>query len=262
MVKRSKNIIIWSLIIFYLIVALGFVAGRRNTVRCEKINIEINGHQKYIQKQDIINYLNKEGIVLKGKPIDSINIYKIEQSLAGFPVIKNPEAFKRIDGSVTIKIEQRKPLVRIINDKHESFYIDSEGVIMPVSNKYTFHLMIANGNITTNYKTDSKHNIFEKDSSYIKSDTFLRQIFTLAQYINKDKFWNAQIEQIYVNENKEFELIPRVGSHTILLGKINGYEKKFRKLKTLYMEGLRNTGWNQYKTINLKYKNQVVCTKR
>ena len=41
------------------------------------------------------------------------------------------------------------------------------------------------------------------------------------------------------------------------------YEEKFEKLKMFYTEGLNKTdGWNKYSTINIKYKNQVVCTKK
>jgi cell division protein FtsQ len=81
-------------------------------------------------------------------------------------------------------------------------------------------------------------------------------------YIRSDKFWEAQIVQIYVNGKGEFELIPRVGAHIIEFGKAEDIEEKFEKLWILYNEGFYNTGWNQYDKISLKYKNQAVCTKR
>jgi cell division protein FtsQ len=84
----------------------------------------------------------------------------------------------------------------------------------------------------------------------------------LAAYINSDPFLKSQIIQLYIKENKEIELIPRVGNHNILLGKINGYEEKFKKLKLFYSEGVKQTGWNNYKEINLKFKDQIVCVKK
>ena len=80
-------------------------------------------------------------------------------------------------------------------------------------------------------------------------------------YITHDKFLKAQIGQIYVNEFNEFELIPRIGSHVILLGKAEDLDDKFRRLYAFYRFGLNKIGWNKYSVINIKYKNQVVCSK-
>jgi cell division protein FtsQ len=60
----------------------------------------------------------------------------------------------------------------------------------------------------------------------------------------------------------EIELVPRVGQHIIYLGQIDGYEEKLERLLIFYEKGLSQTGWNQYTGISLKYKDQVVCTKK
>ena len=79
---------------------------------------------------------------------------------------------------------------------------------------------------------------------------------------NNNPFWDAQIEQIYVTENNEIELIPRIGDNLILLGKIDNFEQKLENLQCLYEQALSKVGWNKYDTINLKYNNQVICSKR
>ena len=65
-----------------------------------------------------------------------------------------------------------------------------------------------------------------------------------------------------MNANGDMELVPRVGDHTILIGDDQQIHEKFEKLFLFYMEGLNKAGWNKYKVINLKYKDQVVCTKK
>jgi len=70
------------------------------------------------------------------------------------------------------------------------------------------------------------------------------------------------IEQLYINKKSEFELIPKIGNHTILFGDIKEMKDKFEKLIAFYKQGISKSGWNKYKTINLKFKNQVVCTKK
>jgi len=57
-------------------------------------------------------------------------------------------------------------------------------------------------------------------------------------------------------------LIPRVGNYEIQFGKMTDLETKFLKLNSFYEQALSKTDWNKYKTINLKYKDQIVCFKK
>jgi cell division protein FtsQ len=100
-----------------------------------------------------------------------------------------------------------------------------------------------------------------KHDSLTRSLHTIYDVYKLASFITGDSFWKSQIEQIYVNRNYDFELIPRVGSHVIELGKVEDLEEKFENLKILYLRGFNRIGWNKYEKISLKYKNQVVCTK-
>jgi cell division protein FtsQ len=175
-----------------------------------------------------------------------------------------------IDGTNNFFIEE-KDVLSLLHDKREVLVgkeLDSidvnkiEGKIMPLSNKYTAHVVVASGNINLNYtKLLAAQKAKIGDKSVDNSNALLLDLYELASYIYHDEFWNAQIEQIYVNRG-EFELIPRVGTHVIKLGSIENYTTKFRNLKALYLQGLPRAGWNNYSTINLKYNNQVICTKR
>jgi cell division protein FtsQ len=80
--------------------------------------------------------------------------------------------------------------------------------------------------------------------------------------LQKDKFWNAQIEQINVLPTREIELIPLVGDQTIFMGTIYNYEKKLSRLKRFYTEAMNKVGWNKYSRINLEFDNQIICTKK
>ena len=79
---------------------------------------------------------------------------------------------------------------------------------------------------------------------------------------NKSELWSAEIQQFFVNEEGDIEFIPRVGNHTVVLGNDQFLDEKFNKLIHFYKEGLNKKGWDNYKVINLKYKNQVVCIKK
>ena len=80
--------------------------------------------------------------------------------------------------------------------------------------------------------------------------------------LNSDSFWSAQIDQIYVDNNDDIDLIPRVGNQQIHLGSTEDYEAKFRNLEAFYDKVLPEVGWNKYSVINLEYKDQIVCKRR
>jgi cell division protein FtsQ len=88
-----------------------------------------------------------------------------------------------------------------------------------------------------------------------------RQIFDFVNYLEKDTFWNAQIEQIYIREDLIVELIPRVGNAVIILGRFDNFEKKLRNLHQLYTQAFNVIGWNRYDKIDLQFQGQIVCTK-
>jgi len=83
--------------------------------------------------------------------------------------------------------------------------------------------------------------------------------------IEKDDFWRSEIVQIVVTTGSsgapEIELVPRAGDHTILFGPPDDIDEKFDRLERFYRKGLRHIGWDTYRTISVKYKGQVVCTK-
>jgi cell division protein FtsQ len=86
-----------------------------------------------------------------------------------------------------------------------------------------------------------------------------KQLYQIATYVDKQIFWKAQIEQIFVTRDNEFILTPKIGNHQILFGDANDLEIKFEKLFAFYKEGLSRVGWNKYKTIDVRFDKQVVC---
>jgi cell division protein FtsQ len=91
----------------------------------------------------------------------------------------------------------------------------------------------------------------------------LDDIYEMATYIANDTLLNGLIHQLSINEDKEFEMYPSIGDHKIIFGGATDIAEKFEKLKLFYREGLNKTdNWKKYTIVNLKYKNQVVCTKK
>jgi cell division protein FtsQ len=256
--KRIKHIVMWLLIAGYLAVILGFVGKEEEKLNCTGVNIIIHDSLdlQFVDAGMITGLIRKNGKELAGRAIEDIDLQEIENRILSVRAVRTAEVYFTVRGKLVIEVCQRNPVVRIIDRSGQGFYIDEEGYIIPTSRNFCSHVLVANGKISEGCSVAK--NIDEQG----KGMDLLRDIYKMVNYIRDDEFWQSQILQIYINDKQEFELIPRVGAHIIEFGSADDMETKFDKLWVLYDEGFRNKGWNQYDRINLKYRNQVVCTKR
>jgi cell division protein FtsQ len=262
--KKAKVILGWVFVLALLVSSLSFVQKRNNELPCRYVKVQIldslqNG---FITKSDVMALVHKHYEQLLGLPIHTINTEKLENILLNNRAISTCDIYITQDGTLHIEIMQRQPVLRIINQRGQSYYISHDGYLIPFSRVHSPNVLVANGHIRENYEPDLQKYGHVDQFENMEKENILADLHDFAAYIYEDEFWKSQIVQIYVDKKGEIELIPRVGAHIIMLGKTTGYETKLLKLKALYLKGLNNIGWNQYETINLKYKNQVICSKR
>lgn len=257
--KRVTDILIWTGAFAVLFGLLSFanIMHDKEVCRNEQINVIDATENQFVNKEDIKILVHNKYGAIKGQQLKLVDTQSIEARVQSSPYIKNTEVYKTVGGNVAIRVEQRKPIVRVITNDGSSFYIDEDKTIMPLSKKYTAHILLVNGNLSleeANGSIGAKRKII--------TGSKLDDINQLASFICGNKFFKAQIEQVYINENKEYELVPKVGRHIILFGGIKDLETKFEKLELFYKKGLKQVGWDKYKLVNLRYENQIVCTKK
>jgi len=261
---KILKIVVWVLLVAGAGVVVGFAEVEHYGKPCSKVvvSIDYGAADVLITKKDIDSIVLRTAGAIKGKPLGYINTGSIEGAIRKQSYVAKVKVFENNEGSLFIQIRQREPLLRIINRKYESFYLDESGTLLPVNSNFSARVLVANGVIDDSYIKNPNYrvNILALSDS-IYYDSLLTNLYKLTMYITHDKFLKAQIDQIYVNDCGEFELIPRIGNHVILLGTANDLEDKFRKLYAFYRLGLNKIGWNKYNVINIKYKNQVVCSK-
>jgi len=257
--KKLKNILIAVGILGYLIVVLGLTGENSKSRICNKIDINITDsmENEFITSEEILGMIVQNNDKLLGYPISLINTEEMEKTLKWHPSIKSAEVFVCADGSLNIDVEQRKAILRIIDHNKVSYYLSSDGAIIPWSEKFTMRVLVANGYITDDFNHNRVNYVNQAGEG-----NRTKGLYDIAKYIDNNPFWKAQIEQIYVSRSGEFELIPRVGPHVVQFGAPNDVERKFQKLLAFYQQELGRTGWNGYEIINLKYKGQIVCTLR
>ena len=262
--KKIANISIWLGIFLYLIIALSFVTEKRNNTICSHIHVHIKDslQDKFVSEKDITNFIHDLDTKVLGQPIKKINIRHLETMISKKSVIKNTEIYFTGNGDLTINVDQRNPILRVVNKRGQNYYIDNEGAIIPVRGNYASHTLIASGEILEFFELAKTDWLRCPGNRGNKKNYSICNIYEMAEFIHQDPFWSSQIEQIYLNKKGEYELVPRVGAHLIKFGGFENYREKFRNLKAFYKKGLNNVGWNQYLIINLKYDNQIICKKR
>jgi len=260
--NRFKVMFSWVAIICYLVLALSFSSTRKDEVNCSGVKIYIRDSvtNRFVSSREIYGRLVNSGYKITGQPLWKINTFEIEQRLRNLKTVSSVDVYGGGDGIVRIDVTQRKPIIRVISSSGGSFYIDEDGFIFPCSSHYTAHVMIVTGSVKypTGIMNVSEMIPTEKGAPL----PLLVLMYRFAKYVSQNDFWNAQIQQLYVRGNHDIEFYTRVGMHSIQLGGFEYYEYKLDKLYTFYQKGLPAVGWNIYKNINLKYSNQIVCTKR
>ncbi len=247
-----------------MFVTLGFVSGRMDNVLCDNVEINIIDSSKYafIEPQDVVSLLKTMELKIWGYPVYDISSHSVEKVvLNNMPMVSRSRAWADIYGNFHVDIAQRKPIARIVTKTDHSYYIGSTGYLLPLSPNYTTRVPVVSGDIYQKLPGNSPMNIDSLIQKTGADNMMLDEIFQMVSHIYNDSLLKRQIEQIHVNKN-EFELIPMVGTHSIEFGTVDDMVDKFFKLKVIYYKGFSNLGWNKYSRVNLKYKNQVVCTKR
>ncbi|MFA6949561.1 MAG: hypothetical protein WCQ70_02640 [Lentimicrobiaceae bacterium] len=258
--KRIMILLVFVFLASGIIFLFVFANIRQNEVICKRFEIEIdyNKAQPLINKSTIKRQITKAEIRIKGQPVSTIKIKSLQKLLNKNPYIKKATVSIGVDGIITAHILQRDPLVRVIDYNYNECLIDHDGYMMPVNADFPVRLVLANGNIkkinTNNINRFDKHN-----RPMLQSE--LSKIYKTALALEDDSLTSALVEQIYLNQDNELELIPKIGDQSILIGDTTGLDDKLERLKIFYTKGMRNDAWNTYKVINLKYQNQVVCSK-
>ena len=241
--KTITKIFILLGVAAYLIFAVTTFKHTDQSLVCNKLDIIINDEDStgFISENEVRELLVGSKLFPEGKALGDIDLTKMEKVLKASPYIDEAQCYKAADGRMTIRVTPRIPVLHVLNKAGEDFYIDNRGGIMPRGH-HRINLIVMTGNV------------HKKTAGPLYAP--------IGVALNKDTFWNKQIQEIHVTEAGELELTPRIGDHIIQLGDTSRLSDKLSRMQIFYTEGLGKAGWNQYKTINLKFNNQVICTRR
>lgn len=252
MIKTIFKIIGILCLIGYLLVAGILYGFWREEPRYRGVEIHINypnDDAHFVNASDINLRLRNAKIDPVGKTYKEVNTLELSQLIEQNKLVRRASCYHTPDSLLRIDIEQRNPIMRVKSNVElrlpngtvlQDYYIDLDGEAMPAQLGSAIRLPLATG--------------------YVRM-AHIQPLHDFALYLKDQEFWSEEITQIYIRENGDVELVPRIGSHTILIGSFDDIDTKLKHVKTFYKKVLPKKGWNAYKVINVKFNGQVVGEK-
>ena len=247
--RGIKRTILWLGTSVLVFTSIGFANKDRDDKICGDVIIHItNQYDNYfIDEEDLMSIITREGnLSLVGNHMENLNLKTLEVDLEDEKFIKDAQIYKDLKGNIVVMAAQRRPVARIVRSDAPDAYIDEEGTILPVSEKFTSRVMLITGDYTDKIIEEG---ISDENSNYM--DLILR--------VNSDPFWRAQISQLEIDASGQIFIYPQVSKQVVEFGGPEDLDIKFKKLEIFYKKILPFKGWNTYKRVNLKYLNQIVC---
>ena len=214
---------------------------RANVCTDVHITIEKESVEGFLSVDKIQLLLQQQHIYPMSEPMETINTRMIEETLESNSLIDQAECYKTQTGRVCISIRQRIPVVRVLAQNGDDYYVDCKNEVMPQHN-YTCHTLVATGAITKQYAR--------------------KVLAPLACTVIADEFWKNQIVQLNVLGDGSIELVPRVGEHIAYLGQPTDVRRKLERLRKFYRYGLSQAGWNHYTRVSVEFDNQIICKRK
>jgi cell division protein FtsQ len=237
-----------------MLVLLIAAMGKQKKNTCKDYSIAIKGSEAksfFLSETDIVKLLKAatKGDI-KGQQKASFNLQQMENLLEKNVWIKDAQLYFDNKDVLHVSVTERKPVARIFTKNGKTFYIDENENGIPLSENLSIKVPVFTG-------------VPDKEERSKKDSLLIHDIKTTAQFISGNSFWTAQVAQVDVassgtDGSLEFEMVPVIGNHIVKLGNGENIEQKFSRLFIFYKQVLARSGFDKYKTIDVRFAGQVV----
>ncbi len=228
----------------YVAFAFAFVHEENAKRVCPGIDLRIVGNTlpESVLRQGVNSQLAKYGKKLKGEPLEKIDLKGLEDYLSAFSNFESVECSFNPDSRLRITITPIKAEVRVFSDKGRSFYINRYGKRIKADAEFFIDVPVLIAP--------------EKYESCIPS------ALSVIRYAGADSELSPLIAAYKIDGPSDIIIIPRLQGHVINFGDSTRLDEKKAAIMAAYRNVLPAKGWNTYDTISVKFKSQIVATRR
>jgi len=240
---------IWGCIGAGVLVLLVAAIRYRNNNSCKGYVINLTGSG--ISREEILALLTAAGAPkMQDRPVQSFDLRRLETTLEKNIWVQKSRLFFDNNNILHIEVIERTPVTRIFAEDGNSFYLDSNGVRLPLLSQLPLRLPVFTGYPVTK-------------SGHRPGDSLLAAgVGRISSFLRRDPYWMAQIAQVNITPDRTFELEPETGTHRICLGDGNDVAAKFHRLFLFDQQVLGRVGLERYQRIDVSYAGQVVATRK
>lgn len=272
------NVLVWGGIVAYLGVSGRMSSRQQADIRVTEVDIVITDSAKmqFITPAAVKGWMREAGMNFAGLAMDEVNTLEIKELMLDHSFVKSAKVYTTLSGRIMVELTQRRPIARVNLSNGYNFYIADDGCVLPIPRNGAIYVPIVTGSFTPPFsrgtfgKVISDEDDPEKKSS--ENYTFYVKLINFVKFVEGSDFWRSQIEQINVIDRgarigartmkePQIEVVPRVGGHVVLLGGLDGAGEKLDRLNSFYKGALEYEGWSAYRYVDLRFDNQIVCTK-
>lgn len=241
MIKKINWFDVFLIVVIAIMFSLLAFTNKRNNARyIEQIDVKLLSTNNHFITQQMVEKLIIQTFPRDSKIINSdLSLKKIEDQLNKNEMIASSQVFVDVDGTLHAQVTQKTAMARVMN-ANGAYYIDEHGNKMPLSNQFSAHVPVVWGVVKSNNKE-----IFSNMLNTINNDTFLKTTIT----------------GIKINNDQSVVFTVRDYDYTVEFGHLKEIEKKFDNYKAFVHYSKSDTLIGYYKNINLRFTEQVVCTK-
>lgn len=216
-----------------------FADARSSLRRIREVQIHFQEGDNLFLTEAMVNKLLIQNYgPLPNMPREKVVLNAMESVLQAHEMVKDAQVYLTIDGKLNTNIAQRQPIGRVGGER--SFYLDDQGLEMPLSPIHSARVPIITGKITGETLEDT---------------------YAILKYINQDPFLSKNVIGIHIEGPSDYHLKFRLEHFVVRLGDVDDLESKFRNFKAFYAKALQDKTLMSYQVVSLEFKNQVVCTK-
>ena len=240
-----KNLFNWTNIRLFLIFGILFslfsFASHRNKSRKLKksVIVFVGDNALFLKKETVNKLLIENNTNASSIEKDELALNKLENALNSNATIEKSDVFVSVDGVLKAVVKQKTPIARVF-DGSSSFYVGYEGTRMPLSDNFTARVPLVSGKI--NEKNREK-------------------LANLFRIIYDDDFLKKNIIAIQIMPNGSLKMLNRDFNYQIDFGSVINVERKFKNYKAFFQKAVLDSSLYNYKKIDLRFTQQVVCTK-
>lgn len=231
---------------FIVLTSMSFQYGLPKFTSGYQIDINYNQGHLFINKEIVAKKIDE--FFSDSTRLGASHLSQLEKYLKTHPHVKNANAYIDSKGKLHVQIEQINPIARVLPKGGGSFYIDDQDLKIPLSNIYTAKVPLLTGNIP---ETCTK--VGNITSGELKS------LVKIIHETQNDPYWSSQITQLIMNDSGDIQFLPRLGNHIVTIGDTVATQERLKKLDLFYSQVLLKSGWDKFKSIDIQYKNQIVC---